>query len=231
MSQGVKVNREELKVSHRDILGKKVRFLRREGLTPVNLYGPNIESTPLQAETPLLKRLIARAGRNALITLKVDGAKKPRVVMVRDIQRDPLNDELLHVGFFQVEMTHSVRAEVPLLFLGEAPAAKTSRAMLIQNLTALHVEALPADLPRNIEVDLSVLEEIDQAIHVRDLPVDEAVEVLTEPDQVVVHVLESKVEKLVEEIEEEAVAVEEAEVEAEEVPSEEAEGKAESEAA
>ena len=225
------MNREELKVSHRDILGKKVRFLRREGLTPVNLYGPNIESTPLQAETPLLKRLIARAGRNALITLKVDGAKKPRVVMVRDIQRDPLNDELLHVGFFQVEMTHRVRAEVPLLFLGEAPAAKTSRSMLIQNLTALQVEALPADLPRNIEVDLSVLEEIDQAIHVRDLPVDEAVEVLNEPDQVVVHVLESKVEKLVEEIEEEAVAVEEAEVEAEEIPSEEAEGKAESEAA
>lgn len=221
------MNREELKVSHRDILGKKVRFLRREGLTPVNLYGPNIESIPLQAETPLLKRLIARAGRNALITLKVDGAKKTRMVMVRDIQRDPLNDELLHVGFFQVELTHSVRAEVPLLFLGEAPAAKTSRAMLIQNLTVLQVEALPADLPRNIEVDLSVLEEINQAIHVRDLPVDEAVEVLTEPDQVVVHVLESKVEKLVEEIEEEAVAVEEAE----EVPSEEAEGKAESEAA
>lgn len=225
------MNREELKVSHRDILGKKVRFLRREGLTPVNLYGPNIESTPLQAETPLLKRLIARAGRNALITLKVDGAKKPRVVMVRDIQRDPLNDELLHVGFFQVEMTHRVKAEVPLLFLGEAPAAKTSRAMLIQNLTSLQVEALPADLPHDIEVDLSVLEELDQSIHVRDIVVDEAVEVLTDPDQVVARVMESKVEKLVEEIEEEAVAVEEAEVEAEEAPSEEAEGKAESEAA
>lgn len=220
------MNREELKVSHRDILGKKVRFLRREGLTPVNLYGPNIESTPLQAETPLLKRLIARAGRNALITLKVDEAKKVRVVMVRDIQRDPLNDELLHVGFFQVEMTHRVRAEVPLLFLGEAPAANTSRAMLIQNLTSLQVEALPADLPHDIEVDLSVLEEIDQSIHVRDIVVDEAVEVLTDPDQVVARVMESKVEKLVEEIEEEAVAVEEAEVEAEEAPSEEAEGKA-----
>lgn len=221
------MNREELKVSRRDILGKKVRFLRREGLTPVNLYGPNIESTPLQAETPFLKRLIAKAGRNALITLKVDGAKKPRVVMVRDIQRDPLNDELLHVGFFQVEMTHRVKAEVPLLFLGEAPAAKTSRSMLIQNLTALHVEALPADLPHAIEVDLSVLEEIDQAIHVRDIVVGEAVEVLTDPDQLVARVMESKVEKLVEEIAEEAVEVEEAEVEAEAPPGE-AEGRAES---
>lgn len=225
------MNREELKVSHRDILGKKVRFLRREGLTPVNLYGPNIESIPLQAETPFLKRLIAKAGRNALITLKVNGAKKPRVVMVRDIQRDPLNDELLHVGFFQVEMTHRVRAEVPLLFLGEAPAARSSHAMLIQNLTSLQVEALPADLPHAIEVDLSVLEELDRAIHVRDIVVDEAVEVLTDPDQLVARVMESKVEKLVEEIAEEAVEVEEAEeaeVEAEAPPGE-AEGRAESE--
>jgi large subunit ribosomal protein L25 len=213
------VNREELKVSHRDTLGKKVRFLRREGLTPVNIYGPNIESLSLQAETPLIKRLIARVGRNALVALKVDAAKKPRMVMIRDIQRDPLTREILHVGFFQVEMTHKVRAEVPLLFLGEAPAAKSSRAMLIENLTTLHVEALPADLPRNIEVDLSVLEEIEQAIHVRDIAVDEAVEVLTDPDQVVARVMESKFEKLVEEIAEVA-----AEVEAEAPPEEEEDG-------
>jgi len=147
------VNREEFKVSRRDILGKKVRFLRREGLTPVNLYGPNIESLPLQVETSLLKRLIARAGVNALINLKVDSARKPRMVMIRDIKRDPLTQELLHVDFFQVEMTHKVKAEVPLLFIGEAPAAKSSRVMLIENLTTLHLEALPADLPRNIEVD------------------------------------------------------------------------------
>ena len=209
------MNRDELKVSRRDILGKKVRFLRREGLTPVNLYGPNIESLSLQVETSLLKRLIDRVGRNALIALKVDGARKPNMAMIRDIQRHPLTGDLLHVGFFQVEMTHRVKAEVPLLFTGEAPAAKTARIMLIENLTSLEVEALPADLPRNIEVDLTVLEEMDQAIHVRDIAVDEAVEVLNDPDQVVVKVMESKVEKLIEEIEEAEVPVEEAEAEAE----------------
>jgi large subunit ribosomal protein L25 len=218
------VNREELKVSRRDILGKKVRFLRHEGLTPVNLYGPNIESLPLQAETSLLKHLLARVGRNALVALKVDGAKKSRMVMIRDVQRDPLNDDLLHVDFFQVEMTHRVKAEVPLLFLGEAPAAKSRRAMLIENLTALQVEALPADLPRNIEVDLSVLEELDQAIHVRDIVLDEAVEVLTDADQVIARVMEIRAE----------VVEEEAEVEEEEAegiaaaPPGEAEGEAES---
>lgn len=208
------MKQEELKVITRDTLGKKVRFLRRKGLTPANLYGPNIESIPLQVETTLLKRLIARVGRNALVTLMVDG--KPRVVMIRDIQRNSLTDDLLHVGFFQVEMTHRVKTEVPLLFLGDAPAAKSSRVMLLQNLTALQVEALPGDLPRNIEVDLSGLEEIGQTIHVRDIPVSDTLEVLNDPDQVVVRVMETRVEV------EEVVAAKEEEA----PPEEEAEGEA-----
>ena len=209
------MKQEELKVSTRDTLGKKVRFLRRKGLTPANLYGPNIESIPLQVESTLLKRLIARVGRNALVTLRVDG--KPRVVMIRDIQRNPLTDDLLHVGFFQVEMTHRVRTEVPLLFLGDAPAAKSSRGILLQDLTALQVEALPGELPRNIEVDLSGLEEIGQTIHVRDIPVSDTLEVLNDPDQVVVRVMETRVEV------EEVVAAKEEE---EAPPEEEAEGEA-----
>lgn len=197
------VKREELKVKSRDTLGKKVRFLRRQGLTPANLYGPKTESIPLQVETSLLERLIATVGRNALITLKVDGAKEPRLAMIRDIQRDPLTDALLHVGFFQIEVTHKVRAEIPLIFLGEAPAAKSPRAMVIQNLTSLQVEGLPTDLPRRIEVDLSLLEEMNQAIHVREIPMDDRLEVLTDPDQVVVHVIETRAPVEEEEVKEE----------------------------
>jgi large subunit ribosomal protein L25 len=203
------LEREELKTSRRDISGKKVRFLRREGLTPANLYGPGIESIPLQAETAVFKSLLYKVGRNALISLRIDGDKKPKMVMLRDIQRDPLTGSLLHVDFFQVEMTHKVRADVALVFVGEAPAAKSRRVMVIESLNHLHVEALPADLPSHIEVDLSVLEEIDQAIHVRDVAAGEGVEVLTEPDQVIARVMESKVEE-VEEVVEEA---EEAEAE------------------
>ncbi|MCK4722574.1 MAG: 50S ribosomal protein L25, partial [Dehalococcoidia bacterium] len=155
----------------------------------------------------------ARVGRNALINLTVDGGKKPRLVMIRDIQRDPLTDTLLHVDFFQVEVTHKVRTEIPLIFLGEAPAAKSARVMLIQNLTSLHVEGLPTDLPRSIEVDLSVLEEVAQAIHVRDIAVSDKLELLTDPDAVAVYLEESR------------VPVEEVEVK--EVPAEaEAEGEA-----
>ena len=197
------VKREELKVKSRDTLGKKVRFLRRQGLTPANLYGPKTESIPLQVETSLLERLIATVGRNALITLKVDGAKEPRLAMIRDIQRDPLTGALLHVGFFQIEVTHKVRAEIPLIFLGEAPAAKSPRAMLIQNLTSLQVEGLPTDLPRRIEVDLSLLQEMNQAIHVREIPMDDRLEVLTDPDEVVVHVVETRAPVEEEEVKEE----------------------------
>lgn len=224
------MERDELKVSRREITGKKVKLLRKEGITPVNLYGPNIQSVSLQAETALVKRLLAKAGRNALISLKLDGDKKPKMVMVRDIQRDPLNDALLHVDFFQVEMTHKVRADVPLLFVGESPVAKGKRAMLIESLTAFHVEALPGDLPRNIEVDLSTLVVLDQAIHVRDIKVPDGVVVLTDPDQMIVKVMEAKVEVVEEAVAVEAVAEEGEEVaegeEAEAAPAvEEAKGK------
>lgn len=214
--------REELKVKIRNTLGKKVRFLRRQGLTPANLYGPKIESTAIEVESPVLKRLIASVGRNALINLTVDGDKKPRLVMIRDIQRNPLDGALLHVDFFQVEVTHKVRTEISLMLLGEAPATKRARVMLIQNLTSLHVEGLPTDLPRSIEVDLSVLEEVDQAIHVRDIAISDKLEILTDPDAIVVHIEESRVpveevevKEVVAEVEEEAEEGEEAEAETE----------------
>ena len=184
--------REELNAKIRGTLGKKVRFLRRQGLTPANLYGPTTKSIALQVETPLLKRLIARVGINALITLRVDGGSEPRLTMIREVQRDPLTGDLLHVDFFQVEVSHKVRVEIPLIFLGEAPGAKRANAMLIQNLNSLHVEGLPTDLPRGLEVDLSVLKEVGQAILVKDMPRSDKLEILNDPNLIVAHVTETR---------------------------------------
>jgi len=217
------VDREELKTTKRDVLGKKVRFLRRQGVTPANVYGSNVESVSLQVETPVLEQLLAKVGRNALITLRIDGKK--RVAMIRDIERHALTDELLHVGFFAVDMTHKVKTDVPLVFVGESLAEKTSRLMLLHSLSTLNVEALPADLPRNIEVDISALAEANQAIHVGDVKVGDNVEVLTDGDAVVVQVMESRVAAEVEA--EEAEAAEAAEMEAEEGALAEAEGESE----
>ncbi|MEA1958441.1 MAG: 50S ribosomal protein L25 [Chloroflexota bacterium] len=193
------MKQDELKVSPREIKGKKVRFLRREGITPVNLYGPNIESVSLQADTIAVKSLLTKMGRNAIITLKIEGDKKSKKALLRTVQRDPLKGTLLHIDLFQADMSQKMRADVPITFVGEAPAARGRRGILVENLTSIHVEALPADLPQYIEVDISVLTELGQAIHVRDLNMADEIEVLNDPDQVIAKVMEARAEVAVEE--------------------------------
>ena len=235
------MKQDELKVNTRDIKGKKVKSLRHEGIIPINLYGPNMESISLQAGTDVLRRLINKVGRNALISLKIEGDKKTKQVMLRDVQRDALNGKLLHIDLFQVDMSHKLRVDVPILFVGESSAAKSKRGMLIENLTSLHIEALPADIPQHIEVDLSVLVEMDQAIHIRDLKADSKVVILNDPDQVIAKVMEAKIEvepvvvtEVPEEGEEAAEGAEGAEGEAKEGTEEparaEAKGKAKAKA-
>lgn len=205
----------ELSAATRDILGKKVRFLRRQGLTPANLYGRNIKSIALQVDTTQLKHTLAKAGKSSLVALKVDSAKRPKMVIIRDIQREPLTGGLLHVDLFEIKMEERIKIEVSLLFVGEAPAIRDRGGILVQNMNSVEVECLPANMPHNIEVDLSVLTELDQAVHVKDLSVDEGVTILTDPEQSIVQIARSKVEV---EIAEELVA---AEAEAEEVEAEE----------
>jgi large subunit ribosomal protein L25 len=211
----------ELSAATRDILGKKVRFLRRQGLTPANLYGHNIKSTALQVDTIQLKHTLAKAGKSSLVALKVDSAKRPKMVVIRDIQREPLTGGLLHVDLYQIKMEERIKIEVSLLFVGEAPAIRDRGGILVQNMNSVEVECLPANMPHNIEVDLSVLQEIDQAVHVKDISVDEGVTILTDPEQSIIQIARSKVEV---EIAEELVAAEaEAEAEAEEEMAEAAE--------
>ena len=184
----------ELSAATRDILGKKVRFLRRQGLTPANLYGHNIKSTALQVDTTQLKHTLAKAGKSSLVALKVDSAKRPKMVIIRDIQREPLTGGLLHVDLYQIKMEERIKIEVSLLFVGEAPAIRDRGGILVQNMTSVEVECLPANMPHNIEVDLSVLTELDQAVHVKDLSVDEGVTILTDPEQSIIQIARSKVE-------------------------------------
>jgi large subunit ribosomal protein L25 len=199
------MERIELSAATRNILGKKVRFLRRQGLTPANLYGHNVKSTALQIDTIQLKNTLARAGKSSLVSLKVDSAKRPKMVIIRDVQREPLTGSLVHVDLYQVKMEEKLKLEVPLMFVGEAPAIKDKGGILVQNMNSVEVECLPANMPHSIEVDLSVLMELDQAVHVKDLSVDEGVTILNDPEQPIVQIARSRVEA---EIAEELVAAE-----------------------
>jgi large subunit ribosomal protein L25 len=207
----------ELAVAPRSILGKKVKTLRREGITPANIYGHGIPSQAVQVLTLDLARTIRVAGRNTMLQLHVEGEKKRRPVFMRTVQRNPITDEFLHIDFYQVSLKEKIRIEVPLVIVGEAPAVSDYQGILLQNVNVVTMEGLPGDLPPLLEVDVSGLEEIDDAVHLKDLEVSPDVTVLAEPELVVAKVAAPR---LIEEVEEE---VEEELEEGAEVPEEGAE--------
>jgi len=220
------MKRLELEVTKRDVTGKKVRFLRRQGTIPANIYGHGIDSTAINVDAKSLKHLLAHAGSTDLISLKIDDAKNPLRVIVREIQRNPVNDDLLHVGFYQVRMDEKIKADVPVVFIGEAPVLKkVKNSSVFHLIDSLHIEALPDDLPHSLEVDISGLEELDSAIHVKDIPLGDKVTLLSDPEQMAVKVIEARKE---EEIPVEVPVAEEVEaVEGAEEVGEGAEAKAE----
>ncbi|MFC2014697.1 50S ribosomal protein L25 [Chloroflexota bacterium] len=185
----------DLSANTREILGKKVKVLRRQGITPVHLFGNNIEPLPLQCDTAELKQVLARSGGTGLISLKLGKTRKTRNVMAREIQREPTTDELLHVDFYQVRMEEKIRVEVPIITVGEAPALKVKENFLAHELNNLTVECLPDEIPNRVEIDLSSLTEAEQAIHVSDISLADGITVLTNPEQMVVKISAGFAEK------------------------------------
>jgi len=212
----------ELKVTNREILGKKVKHLRRQGITPVHLFGHGIESLALQCGTGELERVLGQAGQTRLISLKLDKEKKPRSVVVREFDRDWRKGQLVHVDFYQVKMEEKIKLEVPVALVGEAPALKSKTYMLEHELGTLTVECLPAKIPASLEVDISSLTEPEQTIRVKDVALDKDITVLNNPELVVVKISSRPVEKIEEEVVEE-VAEEAVEAPEEAAPGEEAE--------
>ena len=214
----------ELKVTKRDILGKKVRFLRHQGVTPVHLFGHGIESMALQCDTAELRQVLAKAGEAKLIDVKLSSEKRPRSVLVREIQVDLPRRELLHVDFYQVRMEEAIKVEVPITLIGEAPALKARENTLVQELDTLTVECLPANIPASIELDISSLTEAGQVLRVKDIELEKGVAVLNDPEVVVATISVQRVEEVVAEkvVAEEMVAKEEVAEEAVEKAPEEA---------
>lgn len=215
---------ENLKVSPRQVLGKHTRRLRRQGLTPVHLYGPNIASRALQADTTLLRGVLVRAGTNHPVAVEIEGEGEPHIAFVRDIQFDPLTEAVLHVDFYRVDVTQRIEAEVPLLVVGEAPAVKALGGVLMLRRRTLLVEGMPLELPEAIEVAVSGLDTYDKHVRVVDLTLPTGIVALAEPEEEIARVVPPRVR---EEEEEAAAAAPTAEVEVVKPEHEEAEGEGE----
>src|SRR4030042_380679 len=194
-------------VAPRQVLGKKVAALRRQGVTPANVYGRKLGSKAVQLETVVLTQLLRSAGRNVILDLQIEDEKSPRPVMLRGVQRDPVTSKILHVDFYQVSLTEKMRSEVRLVLVGDAPAVGELGGVLLQSVDSIMVEALPGGIPGDGEGDVSSLARFDDAVHVRDLAIDlSKVHVITEAELVVAKVAAPRLTAAEEE--EEAAAAE-----------------------
>jgi large subunit ribosomal protein L25 len=191
----------ELKADVREVTGRKVKALRKEGWVPAVLYG-HTDPTLLQIEAKPLGKVLREAGTHQLIGVQV-GKKKPVVALARDIQRDVIRQNYLHVDFYAVKMDEKVVAQVPLVIEGVSPAVKDQGGILTQAMDEIEVECLPADLISAIEVNIDGLLEYNDGIFVSDLSVPSSITVLSDPESMVVKVepprLEEEEEEEVEE--------------------------------
>ncbi len=161
------------------------------------LYGLGVENKTLKLKANEFAKVYSLAGESNLIELEIDGEKKN--VLIKEIQKDPVKNFVIHVDFYQVDMNRVVSAEIPLQFIGESKAVKELGGLLVKNLDELSVECLPGDLLDHITVDISTILEFGQAIHVKDIKVPASFKIFNNPDDSVVTVIEPKEEVVVEE--------------------------------
>ena len=192
--------------------GKKVKVLRKKGILPGVLYGPKIETSPLEIDLKEFEKIYKEAGESSLISLEID--KKKFLVLIHEVKLDPLTEKPIHVDFYQPSLEEKVTAEVPLVFEGEAPAVKDLGGTLVKNISEVEVKALPQNLPHEIKVNIDRLKTFEDSILIKDLIVSKEVKILKEPKEVVVAVsppekVEEELEKPIEEKVEEVEKVEE----------------------
>jgi large subunit ribosomal protein L25 len=170
----------------RIIKGKATSKLRKAGLLPAVLYGHKVETQDLELSEREFAKIFKLAGESTLVNLTVDGQSRP--VLIHEVQNHYLTDKPIHVDFYAVNMDEKLKAHVPVHFLGEAPAVKSLGGVLVKNLSEIEVECLPADLPHAIEVDISILDNFEKAVYVRDLKVSDKVQIITSADDMVTNV-------------------------------------------
>lgn len=186
-----------LKAEVRDGSGKQVaKDLRNKDLIPAVVYKDGKDALKLQlARTDLEDILHTKAGENAIINLKIGGESKPKdkTVIIKDVQRDPVKDRLLHVDFHEISLTEALKVNVPLASRGEAVGVKQDGGILEHVMWELHIECLPTAIPEKIEFDVSNMK-IGDAVYVKDISVPEGIKVLNDPELIAMIVKPPKVE-------------------------------------
>jgi len=207
-----KVNSITLSATKRTVVGKKVKQLRRKEQLPAVVYGRKLEPEPLTIETKHFEKVFQIAGTSSLVNLSVD-EKSKRKVLIHEPQCHPVTGRPIHVDLYAVRMDEKIETEVPLKFVGQSAAVEDQGGNFIVNIDSLHVRCLPADLVSEIEVDISVLANLEDQLRLSDIKLPERMEVLDDPDEVVALVEAPRTEEELEEELAEDKSTEEAAVE------------------
>jgi large subunit ribosomal protein L25 len=178
----------------REVLGKKVNALRRQGLVPAVVYGHGSKSQAIQLDARAFDELRRTTTKNSLVDLKV-GSSRAVPVLLQGIHEHPVKRHPIHVDFFVVKMTEELTLDVPIDFVGESHAAEKMGGTLLHLREHVSVRALPGDLPHAIELDISPLDSFEAVLHVRDLSVPAGVTILTDADESLARVQPPRVEE------------------------------------
>lgn len=181
-----------LKAEKRNVVGKQVKALRREGKLPGVIYGRHVEPIAISLEAHSTGLAMTKLTSSSLVTINVDGKEYP--ALVRDRQRDYIKGNLTHVDFLAVDLNEKIRAFVGVHYVGVSGAVKDYNGVLVHNLEQLEVECLPTDLPERIEIDISVLAKIGDGIRVHDVKISDKVRIVTDGDEMVAVVTLAKEE-------------------------------------
>ena len=169
----------KLKSEKRTVFGRKVKKLREAGKVPANIFGKKVKSNAITVDLKEFKKVYSEAGETQIIDL----SGKP--VLVSNMTKDPVSEDILHIDFRQVDLTEKISAAVPIVIEGESPAEKQGLGTVVSQIDEVEVEALPTDLPEKIVVDVSILLEVDQAIYIKDLKVSSKVEIKEDADAII----------------------------------------------
>ncbi|MDO8488361.1 MAG: 50S ribosomal protein L25 [bacterium] len=174
-----------LTASPRQVVGRKVKQLRSQGQVPANVFGQGTASVNLQVSEKEISNLLKDAGESTLIYLQIAGEKTDRPVMLAEISRNPVTDLVQHIGLRQVNLQEKTTAAVPVKLVGEAPAEAEKLGILVQQLHDVDVEALPTDMPDELDVDVTGLVAVDSAVYVKNIKANAKIKIITDAEALV----------------------------------------------
>lgn len=181
----------KLTVAQRQLTGKKVKTLRKEGQVPAVIYGKHLDTgISILVDKVQLVKTYRKAGRSTPVELSGEGVDQ--LVLFHEVQLHPVSDHVIHVDFLAVNKDEKVEAEVPVVLIGESPVETNNIGRVQQLKNSVQVEALPLDLPKEVEVDISKLVEAGDVLHISDIMLGDKVEILDDPELAVASAVEFK---------------------------------------